>query len=150
MWEELHSPYHSTPKCKWKYRSNYLISSRLTIRGEHLGIGEQDLAGVFINGADCLLISEWKTDRKILALAPAKEGKGDIIIATKSGGIGSCEVCKLAFSHNLRSMLAFLSGAIQGLQGDSWPSEGECSLGAGEIPPQEVTIIAHFIQTIAT
>jgi len=66
--------------------------TRLTIRGEHLGIGEQDLAGVFINGADCLLISEWKTDRKILALAPAKEGKGDIIIATKSGGIGSCEV----------------------------------------------------------
>ena len=64
----------------------------MTIRGEHLGIGEQDLAGVFINGADCLLISEWKTDRKILALAPAKEGKGDIIIATKSGGIGSCEV----------------------------------------------------------
>ena len=64
----------------------------MTIRGENLGIGEQDLAGVFINGADCLLISEWKTDRKILALAPAKEGKGDIIIATKSGGIGSCEV----------------------------------------------------------
>ena len=69
-----------------------MLSFRLTIRGEHLGIGEQDLAGVFINGADCLLISEWKTDRKILALAPAKEGKGDIIIATKSGGIGSCEV----------------------------------------------------------
>lgn len=66
--------------------------TRITIRGEHFGVGEQDLAGVFINGADCLLISEWKTDRKILALAPAKEGKGDIIIATKSGGIGSCEV----------------------------------------------------------
>lgn len=66
--------------------------TKITIRGEHLGVGEQDLAGVFVNGADCLLISEWKTDRKVIALAPAKEGTGDIIIATKSGGIGSCEV----------------------------------------------------------
>lgn len=103
---------------------------RLTIRGEHLGIGEQDLAGVFINGADCLLISEWKTDRKILALAPAKEGKGDIIIATKSGGIGSCEV-RIGSKSEVPD-LAF-SGAIQGFQGDSWPSEGECCVGAGEI-----------------
>ena len=46
----------------------------------------QDLVGVFINGCDALLISEWKTDRKIMALAPAKEGKGDIIIVTNSGG----------------------------------------------------------------
>ena len=102
----------------------------MTIRGEHLGIGEQDLAGVFINGADCLLISEWKTDRKILALAPAKEGKGDIIIATKSGGIGSCEV-RIGSKSEVPD-LAF-SGAIQGFQGDSWPSEGECCVGAGEI-----------------
>ena len=66
--------------------------TKITIRGEHLGLGDQDLAGVFINGSDCLLISEWKTDKKIIALAPAKEGKGDIVIATKSGGIGTCEV----------------------------------------------------------
>ena len=32
--------------------------------------------------ARALLISEWKTDRKIMALATAKEGKGDIIIVT--------------------------------------------------------------------
>ena len=48
------------------------ILPRITIRGEHLGTGESDLAGIFVNGSDCLLISEWKTDKKILALAPAK------------------------------------------------------------------------------
>ena len=53
--------------------------TKITIRGENLGISPQDLTGVFINGCDCLLISEWKTDRKIIAMAPAKEGKGDII-----------------------------------------------------------------------
>ena len=92
----------------------------MTIRGENLGIGEQDLAGVFINGADCLLISEWKTDRKILALAPAKEGKGDIIIATKSGGIGSCEV--LNCSNERGNHVIYNSGAIPGLQGNCWPA----------------------------
>ena len=49
--------------------------TKITIRGENLGISPQDLVGVFINGCDCLLISEWKTDRKIVALAPAKTGK---------------------------------------------------------------------------
>ena len=93
---------------------------RLTIRGENLGIGEQDLAGVFINGADCLLISEWKTDRKILALAPAKEGKGDIIIATKSGGIGSCEVQNC--SNERGNHVIYNSGAIPGFQGNCWPA----------------------------
>ena len=42
------------------------------LRGENLGVSPQDLAGVFINGADCLLISEWKSSSKIIALAPAR------------------------------------------------------------------------------
>ena len=53
--------------------------TKVTIRGENLGTSPQDLAGVFINGADCLLISEWKSQSKILALAPAKEGRGKTI-----------------------------------------------------------------------
>jgi len=56
--------------------------------------------GVFINGSDCLLISEWKSQSKIVALAPATEGKGDIIVATKSGGIGTCSVQFRIFREN--------------------------------------------------
>jgi exocyst complex component 2 len=61
----------------------------------------KDLAGVFINGADCLLIAEWKSPSKIIALAPAREGRGDIIIATKSGGVGSCSVQFKVFKENV-------------------------------------------------
>ena len=90
--------------------------TKITIRGENLGISPQDLVrdieigphyfdcrqiGVFINGCDCLLISEWKTDRKIIALTPGKEGKGDIIIATNSGGIGTCVVQFRIFRENV-------------------------------------------------
>ena len=64
------------------YKKNESLFSNLIM----LSSLPQDLAGVFINGCDCLLISEWKTDRKIIALAPYKEGRGDIIIATHSGG----------------------------------------------------------------
>ena len=91
--------------------------TKITIRGENFGVSPQDLVrlyiitvftkilntqiGVFINGCDCLLISEWKTDRKILAMAPAKEGKGDIIVATNSGGIGTCIVQFRIFRENV-------------------------------------------------
>ena len=92
--------------------------TKITIRGENFGISPQDLVrlcnekltllktlntqiGVFINGCDCLLISEWKTDRKIIAMAPAKEGKGDIIVATNSGGIGTCIVQFRIFRENV-------------------------------------------------
>jgi len=78
--------------------------TKITIRGENLGVSPQDLAGVFINGADCLLISDWKSSSKIIALAPASEGKGDIIIATKSGGIGSCSVQFKIFKENVGPM----------------------------------------------
>ena len=65
----------------------------------------QDLVGVFINGCDALLISEWKTDRKIMALAPAKEGKGDIIIVTNSGGKKALFVTSLLAELNTTSWL---------------------------------------------
>lgn len=59
--------------------------------GENLGVNPQDLFGLLLCGGDCLLTAEWKSPNKIVALCPggAKEGKGDIIVATKSGGIGT-------------------------------------------------------------
>ena len=45
-----------------------------------------------ITGADCLLACEWKSPNKIIALCPPREGTGDILVATTSGGLGTCSV----------------------------------------------------------
>ena len=71
--------------------------TKITIRGENLGTNPADLLGVLILGSDCLLTTEWKSANKLIALCPApKDGasssSGDIVVATKSGGIGSCTV----------------------------------------------------------
>jgi hypothetical protein len=47
---------------------------------------------VMFTGADCLLTCEWKSSNKIIALCPPREGTGDIIVATTSGGLGTCNV----------------------------------------------------------
>ena len=39
-----------------------------------------------------MMTADWKSPNKITALCPAKEGKGDIFIATGSGGLGTCNV----------------------------------------------------------
>ncbi len=38
------------------------------------------------------MTADWKGANKIVALCPAKEGKGEIVIATVSGGLGTCNV----------------------------------------------------------
>jgi hypothetical protein len=48
------------------------------------------------SGAECILSSDWKSPNKIEALCPPREGIGQIIIATKSGGIGTCNVQVMA------------------------------------------------------
>lgn len=67
---------------------------KLTIRGEDLGVSPQDLIGILIAGSDCLMSADWKSPNKITALCPgsAPEGVGEIIVATRSGGVGSCNV----------------------------------------------------------
>ena len=76
--------------------------TRVTLRGENLGTGPNDLFGLIVCGADCLMTAEWKSANKIVVLCPggAKEGKGDIIVATKSGGMGSCTVQLRVFKVN--------------------------------------------------
>jgi exocyst complex component 2 len=46
---------------------------------------------------------DWKSANKLTALCPgsAKEGKGDIIIATMSGGLGSCSVQLRVFKETV-------------------------------------------------
>jgi exocyst complex component 2 len=49
-------------------------------------------AGLTICGCNCLLSAEWKTPNKIVARSGPGNGKGDIIVMTKLGGVGVCTV----------------------------------------------------------
>lgn len=51
--------------------------------------------------ADCLLSAEWKSPNKIIARTGPSKGKGDIIVTTKSGGIGSSTVQFRAYHETI-------------------------------------------------
>ena len=50
--------------------------TKITIRGENFGASQSELFGVNILGADCMMTAQWMSPSKIIALCPAKEGKG--------------------------------------------------------------------------
>ncbi|OQR70699.1 exocyst complex component 2-like [Tropilaelaps mercedesae] len=66
--------------------------TKVTIRGENFGSGQNDLVSVTICGMDCTMFSEWKSSHKIVTRTRICSGIGDVIITTKSGGKGSCTV----------------------------------------------------------
>ena len=49
-------------------------------------------AALRICGVDCLLSADWKSPNKIIARTGQVKGRGDIIVVTRSGGVGSCTV----------------------------------------------------------
>ena len=65
---------------------------KITIRGENLGLDDKDFIGLKICGDDCRATATWVSQNKIIAYAGYGQGKGDVIVTTKSGGIGSCSV----------------------------------------------------------
>ncbi|XP_077573470.1 exocyst complex component 2 isoform X1 [Stigmatopora nigra] len=67
--------------------------TKVTIRGENLGTGPADLIALSICGHNCLLTAEWMSASKIVCrVGPAKDDKGEIIVTTKSGGLGTSTV----------------------------------------------------------
>ncbi|XP_028138176.2 exocyst complex component 2 [Diabrotica virgifera virgifera] len=66
--------------------------TRIKIRGENFGSQPSDLIGLTICGMDCLLTAEWKTPNKVIAISGPIKGKGDVIVTTKYGGTGTCNV----------------------------------------------------------
>ncbi|XP_028300508.1 exocyst complex component 2 [Gouania willdenowi] len=67
--------------------------TKVTIRGENLGTGPADLIGLSICGHNCLLTAEWMSASKIVCrVGPAKDDKGEIIVTTKSGSLGTSTV----------------------------------------------------------
>lgn len=66
--------------------------TKITIRGENLGESNEDIIGLTINGSDCWPYLEWKSPKKIITRCVKALGSGDVIITTRSGGTGTCEV----------------------------------------------------------
>lgn len=66
--------------------------TRVTIRGENLGLDRRALTGLKICGVDCYLSAMWHSSKRIVARTGLAKGKGDIIVMTKSGGVGSSTV----------------------------------------------------------
>ncbi|XP_017858063.1 PREDICTED: exocyst complex component 2 [Drosophila arizonae] len=75
--------------------------TRVIIRGEFLGCRAQDLIGLKICGSDCLLSAEWKSPNKIIARTGPAKGKGDIIVTTISGGVGTSTVQFRAYHETI-------------------------------------------------
>lgn len=51
------------------------------------------ISGLTICGANCLLSADYKSGSKIIArTGQSRPGKGDVIVSTRSGGVGSCTV----------------------------------------------------------
>uniref|UniRef100_A0A8B9KKW8 Exocyst complex component 2 n=1 Tax=Astyanax mexicanus TaxID=7994 RepID=A0A8B9KKW8_ASTMX len=74
--------------------------TKVTIRGENLGTGPNDLIGLSICGHNCLLTAEWMSASKIVCrVGPAKDDKGEIIVTTRSGGRGTSTVSFKLLKH---------------------------------------------------
>nr|XP_023022943.1 exocyst complex component 2 [Leptinotarsa decemlineata] len=66
--------------------------TKIKIRGEHFGTQPSDLIGLTICGMDCLLTAEWKSQTMITAISGPIKVQGDVIVTTKYGGTGTCNV----------------------------------------------------------
>lgn len=75
--------------------------TKITVRGENLGESCNDIIELTVNGADCLPYLEWKSPKKIITRCTKTLGSGDIIISTKSGGLGTCDVQFNCYEENV-------------------------------------------------
>jgi len=66
--------------------------TKVTVRGENLGTSQQDLVCVLLGQWDCSLSVEWHSPNKLVVLAGTSRGLCDVIITSRSGGVGSCTV----------------------------------------------------------
>ncbi|KAL0279399.1 UNVERIFIED_CONTAM: hypothetical protein PYX00_000970 [Menopon gallinae] len=75
--------------------------TRVTLRGENFGQTASDLISVIICGCDCTLSAEWKSPNKIVARSGPDKGKGDIIVQTRYGGVGTSTVQFRAYHETI-------------------------------------------------
>jgi len=77
------------------------------------------VAGLTICGVDCLLSTEWKSPNKIIARTGQARGTGDIVVVTRSGGVGTTTVQFRGYNIQIGNILtiiaSFLSALLFGL-----------------------------------
>lgn len=80
--------------------------TKVTIRGENLGLDQNDLLNVTICGVDCSMYSEWKSSSKIVTRTRVCTGRGEVLVTTRSGGLGTCTV-------NFRGILEVIGPTVE-------------------------------------
>lgn len=65
---------------------------------------KRNVLGLSICGFDCLLSAEWKSPNKILAISGPIKGKGEIIVTTRLGGVGTCNVTFKGYHETIGPM----------------------------------------------
>lgn len=80
--------------------------TKVTIRGENLGLDQNDLLNVTICGVDCSMYSEWKSSSKIVTRTRVCTGRGEVVVTTRSGGVGTCTV-------NFRGILEVIGPTVE-------------------------------------
>lgn len=80
--------------------------TKVTIRGENLGLDQNDLLNVTICGVDCSMYSEWKSSSKIVTRTRVCTGRGEVLVTTRSGGVGTCTV-------NFRGILEVIGPTVE-------------------------------------
>ncbi|KAM3187005.1 hypothetical protein ACTXT7_003182 [Hymenolepis weldensis] len=66
--------------------------TKLTLRGEYFGQSALDLTHVFVGGIDVSPSARWFSSRKLSIITPLGTGELEIVVVTKSGGIGTSEL----------------------------------------------------------
>ncbi|XP_072169116.1 exocyst complex component 2-like [Diadema setosum] len=66
--------------------------TKLTIRGENLGLNAKDLFNVTVCGVNVTLLAEWISPSKIICRTTNCKGPGDVVVTTKSAGAGTSTI----------------------------------------------------------
>nr|CDS25580.1 exocyst complex component 2 [Hymenolepis microstoma] len=76
--------------------------TKLTLRGEYFGQSAFDLTHVFVGGIDVSPSARWFSSRKLSVITPLGTGELEIVVVTKSGGLGTSE---LTYSQHLQQKI---------------------------------------------
>ena len=75
--------------------------TKLTIRGENLGVDHDDIVSVLICDIECFIFTEWISPQKIITRSPHANTSGDVIVTTKSGGPGISTISFRAYEETI-------------------------------------------------
>ncbi|XP_074594524.1 uncharacterized protein LOC141849909 [Brevipalpus obovatus] len=67
-------------------------NTEIRIYGRNLGQGPEDIVSLFICNEDCTDTIKWISSKEIKARTKKSESNGDVILTTKSGGVGTCSM----------------------------------------------------------